>query len=97
MNDARIPFRTVLLYSLPAAGVHYTFMLVGIYLLKFSTDVLLIGPGLMGFLFGASRIWDAVSDPVAGHWSDRTRARLGRRRSWLLASVVPIAAAYWMV
>jgi GPH family glycoside/pentoside/hexuronide:cation symporter len=97
VTNARIPFRDVLLYSLPAAVVNYTFMLVGIYLLKFSTDVLLLAPGLMGLVFGASRIWDAISDPLAGHWSDRTRSKLGRRRSWLLGAVLPIGLAYWMV
>ena len=74
VSDARIPFRTVFLYSLPCMAVNYTFMLSAIYLLKYSTDVLLVGPGAMGFLFGASRIWDAVSDPIAGHLSDRTRS-----------------------
>ena len=97
MSDARIPFRDIFLYSLPTVAVHYTFMLTAIYLLKYSTDVLLVGPGVMGFLFGASRIWDAISDPIAGHLSDRTSTRLGRRRSWLLASAIPIGAAYWML
>ena len=41
-------------------------------------------------MFGLSRIWDAVSDPLVGHLSDRTHTRLGRRRSWMLASIVPL-------
>jgi GPH family glycoside/pentoside/hexuronide:cation symporter len=45
----------------------------------------------MGTLFGVSRFWDAVSDPMSGYLSDRTRSRMGRRRSWMLASAVPVA------
>jgi GPH family glycoside/pentoside/hexuronide:cation symporter len=84
-------------YSLPSAAVHFTFMLTGVYLLKYATDVLLVGPAVMGLLFGLSRVFDAVADPVAGWLSDRTRSRLGRRRSWLLASVPPLAAGFWMM
>ena len=69
-----------MLYGLPAAPVYFTFMLTGVYLLKFSADVLLVAPGVMGTLYGLSRLWDAVSDPIAGYLSDRTQTKLGRRR-----------------
>ncbi len=61
-----------------------------IYLMKYSTDVLLIAPGVMGVLLLVGRGWDAISDPLAGYWSDRSTARRGRRRSWMLASALPI-------
>ncbi len=66
-----------------------------LYFMKFSTDVLLIAPAAIGAILGASRIWDAISDPIAGYWSDRTRTRLGRRRPWILGSAVPIAIAFY--
>ncbi len=59
--------------------------------------MLLIAPAVMGLIFSASRIWDAVSDPLVGYLSDRTRSRWGRRRTWLVASIVPIAGAFIMV
>jgi GPH family glycoside/pentoside/hexuronide:cation symporter len=93
----RVPLRTIVLYGLPAAPVYFTFMLTAVYLLKYTTDVLLVAPGVMGVLYGLSRIWDAVSDPIAGYLSDRTRSRLGRRRSWLLASALPIALGFAMM
>ena len=73
------------------------YLLMSLYVLYFSTNVLLMSPAVMGTIFGASRIWDAISDPVVGYWSDRTGARLGRRRSWMLASIVPIALFFLMV
>jgi GPH family glycoside/pentoside/hexuronide:cation symporter len=42
----------------------------------------------MAMLFG--RIFDSLADPLVGHWSDRSRARLGRRRAFLVAGVVPM-------
>jgi GPH family glycoside/pentoside/hexuronide:cation symporter len=82
---------------MPAAPVYFTFMLTAVYLLKYATDVLLVAPQVMGTLYGLSRLWDAVSDPIAGYLSDRTRTRLGRRRSWLLASPVPIVLGFAML
>lgn len=92
--EERLPLPTVLVYALPATSLGFMGALVSIYLLKYSTDVLLLAPGLMGALLGISRLWDAVSDPMAGYWSDRTRSALGRRRPWLLASALPLALVF---
>jgi GPH family glycoside/pentoside/hexuronide:cation symporter len=91
--EERIPLATILTYAAPAPCVGFMFFLVSMYLMKFSTDVLLIAPGVMGVIFGVSRLWDGVSDPVAGYLSDRTHTRIGRRRPWLLASLIPIVIA----
>ena len=65
--------------------------------MKFSTDVLLISPVVMGLIFSASRIWDALSDPVAGYLSDRTTLKFGRRRTWIIISCIPISIAFFAV
>ena len=60
-------------------------------------DVLLISSLVMGLIFSTSWVWDAVSDPLVGYLSDRTRSRFGRRRTWMAASVVPISATFVMI
>ena len=62
------------------------FFLVSLYLMKFATDILLISPVMMGFIFGLSRIWDAITDPLVGYLSDRTNFSMGRRRPWMIVS-----------
>ncbi len=89
--------RDVAAYALPAAPATFLFVLTFVYFVKFSTDVLLVAPGVIALVFGLSRIWDAVSDPMAGFLSDRTRVRFGRRRSWVLASALPMALATVML
>ncbi len=84
------------MYAAPTLGNGFIFLLVFIYLMKFSTDVLLMAPATIGSIFGLSRIWDAVSDPMAGFLSDRTRTRFGRRRPWMLASIIPVGAFFVM-
>lgn len=73
------------------------YLILSLYVMKFSTDVLLIAPAVMGAIFSLSRIWDAISDPLAGYLSDRTTFRLGRRRTWILASCLPISLGFYAV
>ena len=93
--ESRLPLSTLGTYALPGISTGFMSGLIAMYLLKFSTDVLLIAPAVMGFLFGLSRVWDAVSDPLAGYWSDRTRTRFGRRRPWMFASALPISLLFF--
>lgn len=92
-----LPLRTILNYNIPTVGVGFMFFIVSLYLMKFSTDVLLISPVAMGLIFGISRIWDAVTDPVAGYLSDRTSLASGRRRPWILMSVPFICGTFYMM
>ena len=93
----RVPWSTVIAYGAPAAGAGYMYLLLSLYVMKFATDVLLIAPVVMGAIYSLSRIWDAISDPLIGYLSDRTKLKIGRRRSWILASCVPIALGFYMV
>ena len=85
-----LPVSVLLTYSAPSIGLHFTFMLMGLYFFKFATDVLLLAPAVLGVLIGGSRLWDAVSDPIAGYLSDRTRTRYGRRRPWMAAAALAV-------
>jgi GPH family glycoside/pentoside/hexuronide:cation symporter len=88
----------LLAYALPSVGAGCAMWLVTINLLRFGTETLLLAPAAVGLVFGAARIWDAISDPIAGMLSDRTRTAFGRRRLWMLASAVPLClsfAALW--
>jgi len=93
-ESSRLSRATIAAYSLPSLGLGAMMGLVLVYFLKFATDVLLIPPALVGAIFGAARIWDAVSDPLAGHWSDRTRHALGRRRPWLFMSALLLPVGF---
>ncbi len=97
-REERLARSVVAAYAAPILGVGVMWHMIGFYFLKFATDVLLLGPALVGGIFAAARVWDAISDPLAGYWSDRTRTRLGRRRPWMIAAALPLAigfAALW--
>lgn len=83
----RLPLSTILSWGAPIVGASAGLFFVQFYFLNFATDVLLMAPATVGVIFALGRLWDAVSDPIVGTWSDRTRTSLGRRRPWMLAGV----------
>ena len=84
-------------FTLPTIGFGYMYGLINLYLMIFATDFLAIAPATVGFIFGISRLWDAISDPLIGHLSDNTRTRFGRRRPWLVIAAVPLGIAFYML
>lgn len=84
-------------YSLPRIAFGIMGLLFGTYLMKFATDVLFIAPAAMGLLIAISRLWDGISDPVAGYFSDKTNSRFGRRRTWMFAASIPMGLSMIMI
>ncbi|MCP4749377.1 MAG: hypothetical protein GY866_00655 [Proteobacteria bacterium] len=72
-------------------------VIIGFFYLYFLTDILLIAPALAGTVFLVSKIWDAVSDPIMGIISDRTRTRFGRRRPYFLIGMLLIFLSFFMM
>jgi GPH family glycoside/pentoside/hexuronide:cation symporter len=58
---------------------------VYVYIPKFYTDVVGIDIAVAGALLFGVRLFDAVTDPLMGTLSDRTRSRFGRRRPYIMA------------
>ncbi len=89
------PRRVAAIYAMPAVAGGFMGNMIGFYFMKYATDVLLIAPAAIGLIFGASRIWDAVTDPIVGYWSDKTRTRWGRRRPFVMAFALPLALSFF--
>ena len=68
--------------------------LFNIFLLFYYHSVLGLSGGLAGLAIFLALCLDAVSDPLLGAISDRTRSRLGRRHPWIYASLLPLVLAF---
>ena len=97
VSDERLPIGQILSYALPAFGMSMILMSVAIYLPIFYTDHLGVTAGMLSWVFLIGRVWDAVTDPMMGHLSDRTRTRWGRRRPYFLIAALPIWAAFYLI
>ncbi|EPN4269152.1 MFS transporter, partial [Cronobacter sakazakii] len=86
----KLSLREKIGYGLGDAGGTIITCLIMNFLTFFYTDVFGLTPALVGTLFIALRVFDAISDPVMGVIADRTQSRWGRFRPWQLWVAVPI-------
>ena len=70
---------------------------MGVFVLLYYKQVLGLSGTLTGLAIGISIIWDGISDPLIGAWSDRLRSRIGRRHPLMIAAVIPMAAGFVML
>ncbi len=97
MTVRSVSLGRLLAYGGPIFGLSYLLFFVQFYFLKFATDVLLLSPAIVGWLFALAKLWDAVSDPLVGGWSDRATSRFGRRRPFLVAALPLLVASFVML
>jgi GPH family glycoside/pentoside/hexuronide:cation symporter len=88
-----VPRGVRLAYAAPAFALAAVGIPIYVHLPKFYTDVVGVPVGVVGLLLMATRLFDGVIDPFAGWLTDRTSTRWGRRRPWIAAAALPLAAA----
>ena len=59
------------------------------FMLAYYTIALHVNPAAAGAVIGISRVFDGISDLVAGRIVDRTKSRFGKARPWLLRMLFP--------
>jgi glycoside/pentoside/hexuronide:cation symporter, GPH family len=67
------------------------------FVLFFYQQVVGIPGTLTGLALAIALCFDAVTDPLAGAVSDKTRSRWGRRHPFMLAAALPLAAAFYFL
>ncbi len=92
METGKLPLKTKLGYGVCDLGGNLFFTVIGLLLLNFLTDTVGITAALAGIIIAVGKVWDAVTDPMAGYLSDRTVSRWGRRRPWILFGSLPLFA-----
>ena len=71
--------------------------IIGMYLTVFLTDVVNMSLNQAGIVVMLATIWDAVTDPVMGIITDRTRSKTGKHRRYLLWGLPLMAISYTLL
>jgi len=95
MTGTRLKLRTKLGFGVCDLGGNLFFTAMGFWSLNYLTDTVGLAAGLAGFAVMIGKLWDAVTDPMMGFISDRTRSRWGRRRPYLLFGSIPLFLSMW--
>ncbi len=86
---------TKLGYGVCDLGGNLFFTAMGFWSLYYLTDTVGVPAAAAGLAVMIGKLWDAVTDPMMGYISDRTRSRWGRRRPYLLFAAFPLFLSMW--
>lgn len=70
---------------------------VTLYIPAFYAQDLGVDLTVIGLALVLARIGDVFTDPLIGTWSDRSKWRYGRRRSWVLIGLPVIVLGVWFL
>ncbi|MEU3252354.1 MFS transporter [Streptomyces sp. NPDC006997] len=84
-------------YGLGSLGTGAFGTVPGLVLLYYLTDVLAVPAALAGAAVALPKAWDVVVNPLIGAASDRSRARGGSRRPFLLAGALTLPPLFALV
>src|SRR5579862_7480043 len=86
-----------LLYGVGEMPITVLMVLSGLYILFFYNSVMGLPATLVGFGLFASLALDAVTDPLIGHLSDRSRHPLGRRHVFMLPGALGMGPCFYLL
>lgn len=88
MSSPTLKTTTRAAYGLSDLGVNILVIASILITFTYLTTVLGVAPGIAGSLLLGAKVWDVISDPLIGRFSDRTRSRFGRRLPWMAVGAV---------
>ena len=77
-------FYTLTRYGFFAFPAAICLLTMQVYLPTYLSEASGLSFTTIGIIFLLARLVDTISDPMIGYWSDRTPAKLGKRRIWLV-------------
>ena len=88
---------TKLGYGVGSIGEGLAYNAFYLYFIYFLTDYVGIDPVVAGSISLFAVIWDAVTDPLIGYFSDRIQSPNGKRRSFMLKGFIPLGAVIFLL
>ncbi|MFO7552577.1 MAG: MFS transporter [Haliea sp.] len=82
-------------YGAPAAPLAILTVPLLAYLPPFYANSLGLSLSGIGLVFFLARLWDGITDPLIGIWSDRIKSRTGQRKPWLVLGLPVLLVAFY--
>ncbi len=80
--------------NITTSGAGYV---VSLYYMKFLTDVVNLPLGWAGLVTTVAVVWDAITDPMMGVITDRTRSKYGKHRRYILWGMPLLCLSFIMM
>jgi Na+/melibiose symporter-like transporter len=95
--EPSVPIGTRIAYGLGSVAFGVKGNGFDYFLMLFYSQVVGLDARLVGIALTAALVFDALSDPVVGYWSDNLRSRWGRRHPFMYVAALPVAVSYFML
>jgi GPH family glycoside/pentoside/hexuronide:cation symporter len=89
--------RHLILYASGSLGTALSYQAFSTYIQFLYIDILGLRAAWVGIVWSVYGLWNAVNDPVAGYWSDRTHTRFGRRIPWIASLFIPLSITFYLL
>lgn len=96
-KGGKLPFWVKFAYGGAEGSTVIFWTLIYMFFAIFMTDVVKMSPAAAAWILLIATIWDAVTDPAVGIWSDRAKFKHGRRRPFIIAMALPLGIAGWLL
>lgn len=83
-------------YGLGDFACNLIWQVISLYLLYFYTDVMMLDPWSISFMFIICRVIDGGTDLLVGYLIDKTKSKWGKSRPWFLFGAIPFAVAAFL-
>lgn len=78
-------------YGSAELGCSLIWQMISLYLLFFYTDVMMLNPAQISFMFLITKTVDGVTDVLMGYIIDKTNTKWGKSRPWIIWGAIPFA------
>ena len=96
-SKSSINFRTKFYYGFGSISFGIKNNGFSFFVLFVYSSVLGLPAWMTGLALNLVLIADAITDPLVGYYSDRTRSRWGRRHPFMYAAALPVAITYYFL
>ena len=77
-------------YTIGSIGDCASYNFVLSFFSFFKTTVAGVSPAVAGTIISVAIVWDAITDPIIGYVIDHSKNKHGKRRPWILRSLIPL-------
>ena len=96
-QKSKLNFRTKFFYGFGSISFGIKNNGFSYFVLFVYSSVLGLPAWMAGLALNLVLIADAITDPLVGYYSDRTRSRFGRRHPFMYAAALPVAITYYFL
>jgi GPH family glycoside/pentoside/hexuronide:cation symporter len=93
----QIDRKHLVLYASGSLATAVSYQAFATYVQFLYIDVYGLRAAWVGIVWAIYGLWNAINDPLAGYWSDKTHTRFGRRIPWIAGLFIPLSITFYLL